>query len=218
MTLDARRELGIGEIVGLLNDVAPARVAELSREFPEEQASLRPGQMLGPTALPGRWRFLLRVALSGLDEATSLADRCFALAHLRLRRALQLEFIATTVALVASASTVVLVAAHADATKTVVSAIGACIGNLLLAGVTMQRNGLGGKDSVSAVHARLAALLPELTFLKGRLASYRSETEFDARMEQELGDLVARAEQLCKEVRVRCADVPGSVLLPAGSR
>jgi hypothetical protein len=138
-------------------------------------------------------------------------ERCLTVAHVRLRRALRLEFVAMTVALVASASTVVLLAASAGTMKSTVSAISACVGNVLRAGVTVLRNGLGGRNSVASKHARLATALPELAFLRGRLASYRAEAEFELRREREVSDLVARAERLCTEVRTRCAEGSGGV-------
>jgi hypothetical protein len=68
----------------------------------------------------------------------------------------------------------------------------------------------GNKNGLVAVHAKLVTSVPELTFLKGRLEGYGAIDFEDAQTIREATQLVAHAEQLCKDVRAWSAEIPGT--------
>ena len=210
----------VNQITGLLGQVAPGRLEELVAEFPEYASSLAIGETLGraqkteasDSSNPKRFRFLIKVAEAGIDEAKGLAERCSVLAHGRLVRAMKLEISAQVIALSAGAGTIFLVLYFGRDTRTVISAIASFAGNLLLAGVAYYRTGIGGgKSALAAVHAKLVGVVPELDFLRARLTSLAASTSSEPGAVKELQQLLGRAEQLCKEVRLQAAEVPGGL-------
>jgi hypothetical protein len=157
-----------------------------------------------------RLRFLIAVADAGIQEAYPVADRCSVLAHARLVSALRLEVGAQVLSLLTGAATIFLIYYFGKDAKTLFAAVTSFAANALLAVVRYKRTGVsGGKDTLASVHTKLVAALPELEFLRGRLKSHCAAGSPSAGSAREIGQLVARAEQLCKEIRVQAAEIPG---------
>jgi hypothetical protein len=97
----------IENMVGLLNDVAPSKLASLRDRFPEYRDQLQPGRLLGSIAAQ-KAHFLLAVATQAVDEARPLAEKSVSAAHRRLNFARKLDFVAQALSLLSSSGTVLL--------------------------------------------------------------------------------------------------------------
>jgi len=194
----------MSEMIGLLASRAPSDLARLRAEFPEFSEVLKPGKRLGtaPVELqPGEIRAMIKISRLALDQALALAESSQKAAHSRLSRGRQVEFFSHFVTLATTSGTTLLLLFN-QSQNTVYLAAGSFLASLLTMVTTFYRTGIGGgKDSLVTVHARLAGSIPEVIFLRGRLEANEAGPALDARSRRGVGQLVSRAEELCKEVR-----------------
>jgi hypothetical protein len=206
--MNAKETVEISSMVGLLSEQAPEKLAALRQRFPEYGEQLQRGRLLGATAAQ-KARFLLSVAIEATSETKQLAESALIVATRRLDIARRLDFSAQSLSLLASSGTVLLLLQKNE--KSYIAAVLSFLASLFLLGTSMYRTGMGGgKSGIQAVHAKLVTSIPELTFLRGRLAAYNSIPLDGAGAEKEALQLVSRAEQLCKDVRGWAAEVPGT--------
>jgi hypothetical protein len=200
----------LGGMVSWLHEVAPERIRRLVDEYPEFQPQLREGRTLGNGSY--RIHFMLAVAVELVEAAIPAAEDAARSAACRLSMALKFDFFANALTILSSSGTVLLLLFVGHQAKTVAVAACSFVGSICVAVSGMYRSGMGGaKDGLGVIRSKLVNAGPELEFLAGWLRSFKDSDFSGAKEQLEAMQLIQRSEQLCKEVRNWCSEVPSAV-------
>jgi hypothetical protein len=205
-------QVDLGEMLSWLHEVAPERIRRLSDEYPEFRPQLSAGRTLGKGTY--RTQFMLAVAAEFVEAAIPAAEAAARNATRRLSMALKFDFFAHALTILSSSGTVLLLLLLGNQAKTKTIVVAACsfVGSICVAVSGIYRSGIGGaKEGLGVIRSKLVNVGPELEFLAGWLRSFKESDLSDAKEQREAMQLIHRSEQLCKEVRVWCSEVPGAV-------